>query len=153
MMAPAGSKGDVVPVSTTKPIFLLVLFHVTVVPAVTQKSLLLLAFGILGVEEAPLAVRLTSTSQGVEADPHVLLASQSCAGFGSVHAYLLAFLDCAVAKPAVNAIANTPKVHLIGKNRLLVTRHLTSAFTPFRELLMSLSKVDRNHGQGPRPSD
>lgn len=65
-MAPAGSKGDVVPVSTTKPMFLLVLFHVTVVPAVTQKSLLLLAFGMLGVEEAPLEVRLTSTSQGLK---------------------------------------------------------------------------------------
>src|SRR5271170_5441948 len=99
MMAPDGSNGDVVPTSTTKPISLLVLFHVTVVPAVTQKrSLLLLAFGMLGVEDAPLAVRFTSTSQEVEADPHVLLALQSCAGLASEHAYLLAF--CAAAQLA-----------------------------------------------------
>ena len=126
-MAPAGSKGDVVPVSTTKPMFLLVLFHVTVVPAVTQKSLLLLAFGMLGVEEAPLEVRLTSTSQGAEADPHVLVASQSCAGFGSAHAYLLAFLDCAVAKPPANTIANTTKEHLIADDRLLGAYLVVSA--------------------------
>ena len=130
-MAPAGSKGDVVPVSTTKPMFLLVLFHVTVVPAVTQKSLLLLAFGMLGVAEAPLEVRLTSTSQGVEADPQVLVASQSCAGFGSVHAYLLAFLDCAVAKPAARKTANSTKGHQIDNDRLLVTTHLTSALRRF----------------------
>jgi hypothetical protein len=74
-----------------KPIFLPVLFHVTVVPAFTQKSALLLAPGMLGVEEAPLAVRFTSTSHGVEADPHVLLELQSCAGFASEHAYLLLF--------------------------------------------------------------
>jgi hypothetical protein len=90
-MAPDGSNGDVVPTSTRKPIFLLVLFHVTDVPAVTQKSALLFAFRMLGVDDAPLAVRFTSTTQGVEADPHVLLALQSCAGFGSERAYLLTF--------------------------------------------------------------
>src|SRR5271169_5643344 len=107
MMAPDGSNGDVVPTSTTKPISLLVLFHVTVVPAVTQKSLLLLAFGMLGVEDAPLAVRFTSTSQEVEADPHVLLALQSCAGLASEHAYLLAF--CAAAQLAVERAVTPSK--------------------------------------------
>jgi hypothetical protein len=63
MMAPAGPKGDVVPGSTTKPIFLLVLFQVTVVPALTQKSALLLGAEMLAVEEAPLDVRFTSTTQ------------------------------------------------------------------------------------------
>jgi hypothetical protein len=96
MIAPPGSKGDVALGSTRKPIFLLVLFHVTVVPAFTQKSALLLGFDVLAVEEAPLAVLFTSTSHGAEADPHVLLSLQSCAGFGSEHAYLLLF-DWAVA--------------------------------------------------------
>jgi len=98
-----------------KPIFLLVLFQVTVVPAFTQKNALLLAFGMLGVEEAPLAVRFTSTSQGVEADPHVLLALQSCAGFASVQAYLLAFW--AVAQLASKRSGSTTKVHRMAKHR------------------------------------
>jgi hypothetical protein len=68
-----------------------VLFHVTVVPGFTQKSALLLAFEMLGVEDAAFAVRFTSTVQGVEADPHVLLALHSCAGFDSEQAYLLLF--------------------------------------------------------------
>ena len=44
---------------------------------------------MLGVAEAEPAVRLTSTEQGSEADPHVLLAVQIDAGFGSEQAYLL----------------------------------------------------------------
>src|SRR5271170_3202226 len=117
-MAPPGSNGEVVPGSTTKPMFLLVLFHVTVVPAFTQKRELLLAPGMPGVEEAPLAVRFTSTSHGVEADPHVLLALQSCAGFGSEHASLLAF--CAGARLASNTSGSATKVLLIAKNRSIV---------------------------------
>jgi hypothetical protein len=46
--------------STTKPIFLPVLFHCTVVPTFTQKSELLLAFGMSGVDEAALDVRFTN---------------------------------------------------------------------------------------------
>jgi hypothetical protein len=64
MMAPGGSNGDEGPTSTTKPIFLPVLFHVTVVPVFTQKSALLLGFSMLGVEDAAFAVRFTSTVQG-----------------------------------------------------------------------------------------
>ena len=60
-------------------------------PTFTQKSELLLAFGMLGVADAASAVRFTSTVQGVEADPQVLAAVHSCAGFGSEQAYLLLF--------------------------------------------------------------
>jgi hypothetical protein len=114
-MAPAGSKGDASPGSTTKPTFLLVLFQVTVVPVLTQKSALLFGSEMLAVEEAPLDVRFTSTTHGVEADPHVLLALQSCAGFASEHAYLLLF-DCAVALVSKTS-GSASKVHLIAKNR------------------------------------
>jgi len=91
MIAPAGSNGDAGPTSTTKPLSLPVLFHVTVVPTFTQKRELPFAFGMLGVDDAESAVRFTSTVQGLEADPHVLAVVQSCAGLGSEQAYLLMF--------------------------------------------------------------
>jgi len=91
MMAPGGSNGDAGPTSTTKPLSFSVLFHVTVVPTFTQKRELPLAFGMLGVDDVESEVRFTSTVQGVEADPHVLAAVQSCAGFASEQAYLLLF--------------------------------------------------------------
>lgn len=99
MIAPGGSKGDAVPASTTKPFSLPVLLHVTVVPTFTQKSALLLAPGMLGVEDALFDVRFTSTVQAVEADPHVLAAVHSCAGLISEQAYLLLF-DWAVTLPS-----------------------------------------------------
>jgi len=68
---------------------LALLFHVTVVPTLTQNASLLLAFGILAVVDAPSRVRLTSTVQGAAADPQVLLALHCCNGFGSEQAYLL----------------------------------------------------------------
>jgi hypothetical protein len=43
-----------------------VLFHSTLVPTLMQKRELPLAFGMLGVAEAALAVRLTSTEHPVE---------------------------------------------------------------------------------------
>ena len=92
------------------------LFQVTAVPAVTHKRELSLAFGMLGVEDAPLAVRFTSTAHGVEADPHVLLALHSCAGFGSEHAYLLLFV-CAIAELARRRSNNASNVHLPVKHR------------------------------------
>ena len=73
-----------------------VLFHCTVVPALMQKSELLLAFGISGVDDAAFEVRLTSTEQGEDGEPQVLAALQSWAGFASEQAYLLLF-DWAVA--------------------------------------------------------
>jgi hypothetical protein len=91
MMAPAGSNGDDVPTSTTKPFSFSLLIHFTVVPTFTQKRELPLAFGMLGVEDAESAVRFTSTVQGLEVDPHVLAAVHSCAGFTSEQAYLLLF--------------------------------------------------------------
>ena len=91
MMAPAGSKGDEGPTSTTKPLSFSELIHFTVVPVLTQKREFPFAFGMLGVEDAESAVRLTSTVQGLEGDPHVLAAVHSCAGFGSKQAYLLLF--------------------------------------------------------------
>src|SRR5271154_1900768 len=65
---------------------------------------------MLGVAEAEFAERLTSTEHGSELEPHVLLAVQIEAGFGSEQAYLL-FLFCACApgfrpNPA-NTKANT----------------------------------------------
>jgi hypothetical protein len=43
-----------------------------------QKRELPLAFGMLGVDEAALAVRLTSTAHGVEAEPQVFSAVHIC---------------------------------------------------------------------------
>jgi hypothetical protein len=116
MMAPTGSKGDGVPGSTMKPTFLAVLFQVTVVPAVTQKGALLFAFWVLGVEEAPSPLRFTLTMHGVEDDPHVLAALHNCAGFGSVHAYLLLF-DCAPATFDRKTSGIDSRTHPIAKPR------------------------------------
>jgi hypothetical protein len=52
-----------------------------------QKSELPFAFGMLGVADAALAVRFTSTLHGLEAEPHVLAAVHSCSGFGCVHTF------------------------------------------------------------------
>jgi hypothetical protein len=116
MMAPAGSKGDGVPGSTMKPTFLAVLFQVTVVPAATQKGALLFAFWVLGVEEAPSPLRFTLTIHGVEDDPHVLDALHNCAGFGSIHTYLLPF-DCALATFNRKASGNDSRTHPIARHR------------------------------------
>ena len=91
MMAPEGSNGDEGPKSTTKPMFLPVLFHSTVVPALMQKRELPLALGMLGVEDAAFEVRLTSTAHGVDGEPQVFAALHSCAGLAFVQAYLSAF--------------------------------------------------------------
>jgi hypothetical protein len=98
-----------------KPMFLPVLFRVICVPTATQKSALLLASWVLGVEEGPLAVRFTSTTHGVEADPQVLRALHDCAGFGSEHAYLL-FFDCAIVEFASKTSGKASKVHRIAEH-------------------------------------
>jgi hypothetical protein len=107
-----------------KPMFLPVLFHVTVVPDFTQKSALPFAFGMLGVEDAPSAVRFTSTSHGAEAVPHVFLALHNCERFCSEHAYLLPFA-CAVTELAGKTRGNASKAHPITKHRCMVTTHLS----------------------------
>lgn len=94
-MDPEGSNGDAGPRSTTKPTFLLVLFHCTVVPTFTQKRALLFAFIMEGVAEAALAVRFTSTEHG-EPEPQVVACTHSSSGFASLQANWLAF-DWAVA--------------------------------------------------------
>jgi hypothetical protein len=73
-----------------------VLFHWTVVPGFMQKSELPLALGMLGVDEDAFAVRLTSTEQGVEAEPQVFSAVHICAETDAEQAYGL-LLDWAVA--------------------------------------------------------
>jgi hypothetical protein len=73
-----------------------VLVHWTFVPTFTQKSELLLAPGMPGVDEAEFDVRFTSTTQVAEAEPQVFAALHICAGFASAQTYLL-FFDCAVA--------------------------------------------------------
>jgi hypothetical protein len=87
------SNGEVGPKSKTKPVFFDELLNVTVVPAFTQKGLFDLAFGISGVTEAALADRLTSTVQGVDADPHVVAALHIVSGFVSEQTYFL-LLPC-----------------------------------------------------------
>src|SRR5215469_14832422 len=79
MMAEGGSNGDDGPKSTTKPMSLPVLFHVIVVPGLTQTRALPLAFGVLAVAEAALAVRRTSIEQGSEAEPQVFSPVHICA--------------------------------------------------------------------------
>jgi hypothetical protein len=86
MMAPGGSKGDEGPKSTTKPMSLPVLFHWTVVPGLMQKRELPFAFGMLGVTEAALALRLTSTEHGVDAEPQVFSAVHIWGEASFVHA-------------------------------------------------------------------
>src|ERR1700733_1362505 len=113
MIAPSGSKAAIGPTSTRKPVFLAVLFQITWVPGFKQNSEPLFAPGILGVEEAELPVRFTFTVQGSVADPHVLLAVQSCSGCASLQAYLL--FDCAMADAATTkGSANT--AHRIAKH-------------------------------------
>src|SRR6516162_4580263 len=81
--------GEDVPKSRTKPTFLDELFHVTVVPTFTQNGAFDLAPAIPGVTDAALAVRLMSTVQGAETDPHVVPALHIVSGFASEQTYLL----------------------------------------------------------------
>jgi len=83
------SKGEEGPKSKTKPTFLDELLHVTVVPTLTQNGAFDLAPAIPGVTDAALAVRLTSTVQGAEADPQVVAALHIPCGFVYAQTYLL----------------------------------------------------------------
>jgi len=88
MIAPSGvSNGEEGPKSRTKPVFLDVLCHVTVVPTFTQKGALSLKFGMAGVAVAKLLpLRFTSTEQALVLDPHVVLALHMLPGFDSEQA-------------------------------------------------------------------
>jgi hypothetical protein len=116
MIAPPGSNGDALLISTTKPVFFEVLFQFTLVPGLTQKREFPLAPGIWGVAEAEEAVLFTSTSHGVDCDPHVLPALQRDCGSGSVQAYLELF-DWATAEPVTSKMGSTSKVRPIEKDR------------------------------------
>ena len=88
------SNGEEEPKSKTKPVFLDELCHVTVVPAFTQNGAFPLAFGISGVDDADaLPFRLMSTTQGEEAEPHIVAAVHILPGLVSEQMYLL-FLLC-----------------------------------------------------------
>ena len=83
------SKGEEGPKSKTNPVFLDWLFQLTVVPTFTQNGAFDLAPGIPGVTEAAVAVRLISTAQGSEADPHVVAVLHIVSGFVSKQTYFL----------------------------------------------------------------
>jgi hypothetical protein len=124
-MAPSGVKGDVGPRSTTNPIFLPVLFHCTVVPTFTQKRDPFLPFAMLGVDEAALAVRFTSTEHGAEAEPQVLLGLHNVAGLGSPQAYLLLWADTKLDNITTG---NSSEVYLIATYRFMVIIRLIIRF-------------------------
>src|SRR5271156_5393831 len=118
MMAPAGSNGEASLGSTTNPTFLLVLFQTTVVPTLTQKVEFPLAPGMLGVAEDEFAVRFTSTTQGVVADPHVLAGVHIEAGSGSEQAYLaLGFFSSARPAFASRVNGRSNPAHRIAEKR------------------------------------
>ena len=108
MMVPS-LKGEEDSKSMTKPVFLDVLCQVMVVPVFTQNVALPRAFGILAVASAASAVLLTSTVQGTETDPQVLLALHRVVGFGSEQVSLMLLPDCACAPSQLNSKKNANK--------------------------------------------
>jgi hypothetical protein len=103
------------------------LCHVTVVPTFTQKGAFPLAFGISGVAVAIVPpLRLISTTQGVELDPHVVLALHILPGFVSEQRYLLLLLleSRADRYPAIKVNTNTGRPHQIAILRRIVMRLL-----------------------------
>jgi hypothetical protein len=117
MIVPSGtSNGEEGPKSSTKPVFLDVLCHVTVVPAFTQKGALPLASGMFGVADAELLpLRFTFTVQGVELEPHVVLALHMLPGFDSEQTYfllLLPFNPLAETYPATNITEKASTHHV-----------------------------------------
>src|ERR1700739_1452867 len=96
MMGPSGSNGESVPNETMNPLFLLELFHTTVVPALMQNNWLFLALGTSGLTSEELADLVMSIVQVDEAEPQVLAALHIFSGCCSSHAYLLFFCACAV---------------------------------------------------------
>lgn len=80
------SNGEEFPKSRTNPVFLDVLLKIIVVPALTQKGALPLAFGMFGAAEAESPpARLISTSQGDVGEPQVLDPLQILWGFVAEH--------------------------------------------------------------------
>jgi hypothetical protein len=129
MIVPSGtSNGEEGPKSSTKPVFFDVLCQVTVVPTFTQKGALPFASGMLGVADAELPpLRFTPTTQGVELDPHVVLALHMLPGFDSEQTYFLLLFPLnplADTNPATNATEKTSKQHHIATLRCIFISHL-----------------------------
>jgi hypothetical protein len=103
MMGSSGSNGESVPKEIIKPVFLLEVIQMTLVPFLTQKSWLFLAFGTLGLTLAELPDLVMLTVQGFVAEPQVLSAVHKLAGSGSLHANLL--LACA--RPQASSTMHT----------------------------------------------
>jgi hypothetical protein len=95
MMSSGGSNGEVGPMSTTSPSCFVSLRQITLVSTFTQNSLFPLASVVLGVAEAALALRLTSTEHGCVGDPQVLAVVHSDSGVGSLQEYDIFFCACA----------------------------------------------------------
>ncbi len=116
MIVPSGtSNGEEGPKSSTKPVFFDALCHVTVVPTFTQKGALPLASGMFGVADAELLLRFTLTTQGLELEPHVVLALHMLPGFDSEQTYfllLLPFNPLAETYPATNIIEKASTHHI-----------------------------------------
>jgi hypothetical protein len=128
MIVPSGtSNGEEGPKSSTKPVFLDPLCHVTVVPTFTQKGALPFASAISGVADAELLpLRFTFTVQGLELDPHVVLALHMLPGFVSEQTYFLLLLPLnplAETYPATNITEKTSKHH-IAALRCIFISHL-----------------------------
>jgi hypothetical protein len=92
----------------TKPVFLELLENVTVVPALTQKAVLALASGILGLAVAELLpLRLISMLQGEDAEPQVLASAQIFAGLATEQTSFLTFF--LVSWPTMNVVRKSGK--------------------------------------------
>jgi hypothetical protein len=129
MIVPSGtSNGEEGPKSSTKPVFLDPLCHVTVVPTFTQNGALPFASGISGVADAELLpLRFTFTAQGLELDPHVVLALHMLPGFDSEQRYFLLLLPLnpfAETYPATNITEQTSKLHHTAALRRIFMSHL-----------------------------
>ncbi len=128
MIVPSGtSNGDEGPKSRTKPVFLDAVCHVTVVPTFMQKGALPLASGMFGVADAELLpLRFTFTTQGLELDPHVVLALHILPGFDSEQTYfllLLPFNPLAETYPAT-IITEKTSTHHTAALRCIFMSHL-----------------------------
>jgi hypothetical protein len=144
MIVPSGtSNGEEGPKSSTNPVFLDPLCHVTVVPTFTQKGALPLASGMFGVVDAELLLRFTFTTQGLELEPHVVLALHMLPGFDSEQTYFLLLLPfnlLAETYPVTNITEKTSTHHIAALRCIFMSRlnekspsqdsSVETAFTP-----------------------
>jgi len=82
---------------------------------------------MLGFADAALPLRLTPTTQGLELEPHVVLALHMLPGFDSAQTYFLllsAFNSLAEIYPPINVAGKTSKPHHIATFRCIFMSHL-----------------------------